>query len=245
MSGALLPALGTLGTVGSQALTPILGALPAGMVPAFIRTPRKIGTIVPDCVIEENHSDRVQVSTHPVADGFVNDHAYMQPASLTMRVGWTNSNLVGAATGGAISGFASGGFEGALTGAFQSGLSSFTEMRVKEVYEQMLKLQRSFQLMDIVTGKRTYKNMLLTEMSVKTDHTTEYALMMECHFQEILLAKAQKTTQPDMAAQSEADKTAKTEPTPEHSVTEDKGALSYGKDLLNWIQGGIKKIFGQ
>jgi hypothetical protein len=134
----------------------------------------------------------------------------MQPMSLTMRLGWTNANLVGSITSGAISGFASGGIGGALAGGGTGALSSFTETRVKEVYKTMLDLQKKFEPMTIVTGKRTYENMLLIDISTKTDHTTEYSMIMECHFQEVIRVNTRTTTQPTISNQEMPDKTGQT-----------------------------------
>ena len=78
-------------------------------------------------------------------------------------------------------------------------LSSFTEERAKEVYKQLVKLQFDHDAWDagkvalepfeLVTGKRTYDNMVITEISVRTDHTSEYALMIEVHMQEVCIVE--------------------------------------------------------
>jgi hypothetical protein len=45
-----------------------------------------------DAVIEEQHSDSVEITQHPVEVGsYISDHAYKKPAELTITMGWTIS----------------------------------------------------------------------------------------------------------------------------------------------------------
>jgi hypothetical protein len=203
MSGILGSGFGAVGSVlatpagaqlfgiGSQALTA------SGILPAFIRAGRKIGTIIPDVTIEEHHNDRWEITQHPIANGTpVTDHIYRQPAQVTMRLGWTNANPVGAAVGGFMQG---GGFSdigGGLLGAGQGLLGSATEQRVKDIYKHLLAMQTrapgdtsEIKPFELTTGKRTYPAMLISEISVSTDRHSEYALIMECRMQEVILVK--------------------------------------------------------
>jgi hypothetical protein len=206
MSGALV-AISSVAGIGVQALSA------SGLMPAWIRAPRSIGTIIPDVTIEESHSDRLTVTQHPIANGSpVSDHAYKMPATITMRLGFSNSNVVGAAVQGFMSG---GGFTdlaGGLAGAGEGLLSSFTEQRVKDIYAKLVALQFdktaweqggvALMPFKLTTGKRTYDNVVITEISVRTDHTSEYALMVECHMQEVFIVTTSSTTQPSQANQA-------------------------------------------
>ena len=60
--------------VGQQALAA------TGLMPAFIRAPRSIGTIIPDVTIEEHFSDRATVTMHPLAHGTVIFGSYVPAA---------------------------------------------------------------------------------------------------------------------------------------------------------------------
>lgn len=201
MSGAF-SALATVGSLGSQALSA------SGVLPAFIRNTRKIDTIIPDVVVTERHTDRLVVTQHPVADNTpISDHAYRMPAVLTMQCGWSNSNVVGAA----VSGFMSGG----LAGAGSSLLASATEQRVKDIYSQLLDLQFGKQrnnpdTFSVTTGKRNYTNMMITELSVSTDRHSEYALIVQCTMQEVIKAKIATTTAPAQQDQKKAETTTET-----------------------------------
>src|SRR4029077_19725214 len=106
MSGALL-------NTGLRAVTSVAGIgtellSATGLMPAMFKAPRKIGTIIPDVTIEESHSDRLTVTQHPVASGSqIADHAYKMPATITMRVGFSNSSVISAGVQGFMQG---GGF---------------------------------------------------------------------------------------------------------------------------------------
>jgi hypothetical protein len=201
IGGALTGLLGT----GMTFAGPALSAL-GDVIPAWIRQGRSIGDIIPDVTMEEQHSDRLQVTQHPLADNTpISDHAFRMPATLTMRCGWSNSNIVGA-----------------LVGAFTSGTSpfaAFTETRAQEVYEKLRALQGTpdgppVKRITIQTGKRKYENMVLTELSVTTDHTKEYSLFVEAHFQEVITVTTRTTTQDASSAEmADASKTGNTEST--------------------------------
>lgn len=127
--------------------------------------------IVPDVVISEEHLDEVVVTRHPVDTGAnVADHAYKQPSVLSCRFGWSdNSSLVNSM----------------LSGSFLRGITT-----TQKVYEQFLKLMNSFELLTIKTGKRQYKNMLLTSLQTTSNGDTENALILDARFEEVLTATA-------------------------------------------------------
>jgi hypothetical protein len=203
MSGALA-AGSQLFSIGSQAL----GA--TGLLPAFIRAPRSLGTIIPDVTIEEHHTDRMEITVHPVAQGTpISDHAYRQPCQVVMRLGWTNSNPVGSAVSGLMSGGLLGGAEGLA--------SSFTESRAKDIYQQLLNLQTGTQSgspnappnpqpFQLTTGKRNYPAMMIAELTVTTDRHSEYALMLEARLQEVIIVSTQITNTPGAADQADQSK---------------------------------------
>ena len=60
-------------------------------------TGRNLGGIVFAVVIEESHEDKVSITEHPVEQGAkISDHAYVEPASLTIRAGHSDSLGAGA-----------------------------------------------------------------------------------------------------------------------------------------------------
>lgn len=224
MSGALSGIIsGTVGGVGGGVASTVLGqALPqlsgiggiASQVLAFIRQPRSIGTIIPDVTIEEHFEDRLQVTQHPRAQGSpMSDHAYLMPKQVTMRCGWTNANPIGALTGGIVSGIASGASLGdTLSSTASDVLGTVTEQRAKQVYDKLLALQFNDKTQlkvtpfDLTAGKRTYKNMVITDLSVTNNHQTEYALIIEVRMQEVITI--QDTDTPTQSSQTLSSQTA-------------------------------------
>ena len=152
-----------------------LGGSAIGAISSIFINPRSIGGCHADVTIEERHEDVLTVTSHPVETGStISDHAYRQPAKVTIRCGWSNASI------------------GAIVGTVKSLLSgSFDTNYVRTVYNNFLTLQQSRQLFDVLTGKRNYTNMLITRLSIVTDATSENALMMTCECQEIMLATTQ------------------------------------------------------
>ena len=152
-----------------------LGGSAIGAISSIFINPRSIGGFHADVTIEERHEDVLTVTSHPVETGStISDHAYRQPAKVTIRCGWSNASI------------------GAIVGTVTSLLSgSFDTNYVRTVYNNFLTLQQSRQLFDVLTGKRNYTNMLITRLSIVTDATSENALMMTCECQEIILATTQ------------------------------------------------------
>jgi len=240
MSGALL-GISAAGGIATQALRA------TGLMPAMFGRTRKIGTIIPDVTIEESHSDRVTFTQHPVAVGSpVHDHAYRMPATVTMRLGFSNANVIGGAVQAGVEGFAKGGFGGALESAGESVFDSFTEEKVRKTYKKLLDMQfdqdaweankAPLKEFTLTTGKRTYKNMVITEISVRTDRTTEYSLMVEVHMQEVFFVKTSSTTQPSQTDQKNPSQTA----SPTDQAGKSAAPVKNPDSLL--VQGGFGRM---
>lgn len=148
---------------------------------------RSIGPFTAQVTIEEHHRDEMVITDHPVEDGAViSDHAFMLPSSLTIRAGWSESP-----TG-------AGGGLGDLLGEIDGRLSGLTSMTAgeglgspREMYQNMLELQRSRIPFEIQTGKRVYQNMLVRSLDTTTDPQTENAVIMTIECREILVVTTQ------------------------------------------------------
>lgn len=142
---------------------------------------RKIGLIVPDVVISEKHSDTLEITEHPVEDKApVADHAFRRPSDLVMEVG-----------------FSGGGSLLDLLDTSSIGLS--LGLSPKEVYQELLTLQRSRVPFDVTTGKRLYNNMLIRVLDVTTDKATENVLAATLTLKEALITSTQSITVADKA----------------------------------------------
>jgi len=219
MSG-FVTGLATVGTFAAPALSA------SGLMPAFIRQPRSIGAIIPDVTIEEQHTDRIAITQHPIADGTpVSDHAYLMPPQVTMRIGFTNANPVGAG----VSGFMEGGLEGAGEGL----LSTVMETRARDIYKKLRDLQQSFEPFQLTTGKRTYEHMMIAELSIRNDHTTEYALIVEVNMQQVFRVRTRTTQQPAQSDQAAPSKTASpTDEPPKQPDPKDRPTMLH--EITGW-----------
>lgn len=82
---------------------------------------------------------------------------------------------------------------------------------LSEIYQQLLQLQSSREPFDVVTGKRTYTNMLFKTLGQTTDQATENILAINATLQEIIIVSVEVTSVPARAKQANPGKTAGTE----------------------------------
>jgi hypothetical protein len=150
MSTPLLPGFGPNSLIGDIAGPYVLISAPS----------RYIDTVYPDIVVEERHTDRLEVTQHPIQTGAViTDHSFAPPAMLTMRCGF--SDCTARYTGYVI-----------------------------QIYDSFLALQATRQPFSVSTGKRLYDNMLITSMEVTTDQYNETSLSIVINLQQVTLAAA-------------------------------------------------------
>lgn len=140
-------------------------ALGGSVMGALFLKNRSIGGYIPDVVLEERHEDRLEITEHPIENGAnITDHAYKQPAEVEIRVMWRQNYTP--------------------VGSFLFGNQIGSK---SDVYDGLLRLQRDRTLIDVVTGKRTYKNALIEELRVTTDGDTENALEVRARIKELII----------------------------------------------------------
>lgn len=138
------------------------------LTPFFSRA-SNIGGIFPDATLEEHHVDELKITDHPVEQGAaITDHAYKLPVAVTIRAGWSNSSIN------------AGG----------------DPTYVQEIYQQLLTLQASRELIDIVTNKRLYQNMLITRIQTDTDRKTANSMYVTVECREVIIVTTQTVTVP-------------------------------------------------
>lgn len=117
---------------------------------ALIGTPgRSIGFIVPDVVMEEQHRDELVVTEFPVEDGAaITDHAYMRPAVLLMRCGFSNASA-------GTEGYARDVYTRFL--ALQRSRQPFSVSTGKRAYRNML-----INSLDIITDSHSESTLMVT-----------------------------------------------------------------------------------
>jgi len=152
-----------------------------------------IGGIAIEATLEEIHVDALHITRHPVEVGApITDHAYSRPKEVTIKAAWSNSGI------DAALGMVSALFSGTLSGMdYASG-----------VYSQLIALQESKQLFDIVTTKRQYSNMQLVALQSKVDEKTSSILNVIATCREIPIVYTQSTTLPAQSNQANPEQTA-------------------------------------
>ncbi|GAB7197665.1 phage baseplate protein [Dickeya oryzae] len=193
---------------------------------------RKIGIIIPDVVIAEKHSDTLEITEHPVEKptssgaGFVADHAYRRPSEVVMEVG-----------------FAGGGSLLDLVNTSAIGISA--GLSPKEVYQQLLDLQRERIPFDVVTGKRQYTNMLIRSLEVTTDRASENVLMAVLTLREVIISSTQTVQVTDKQDMKLGADTSATQNAGVKSPTQPNNSLLGKVDsLTDGFVGGALKFVG-
>lgn len=127
---------------------------------------RLIGDLSVQVIISESTKDVLTITRQPVQTGAsITDHAYKEPTSLSMRILQQDNSLVSAL------------------------LSTFSGNGLAAIYEQFLELQRKRTPFNVVTPKRLYKSMLISDISLTTDKNTENILALDITMQEVILVQ--------------------------------------------------------
>jgi len=142
--------------------------------PAFFMPARRsIGGIVAQVTIDEQASDDVQITEHPVEQGApIADHAFKRPSTVTIRAGWTRQY--------------------AWDLSAESG-----------VYGLLLSWQAALLPFDVATGKRHYTNMLIERLQVTTDNHSEFALMATITCRQVIIVSTSTTSAANTASNSD------------------------------------------
>lgn len=139
---------------------------------------RSIGTILPDVVVSEKHHDELEMTEHPVEAGAtITDHAFKLPATVVIQCGFGASGV-----------------------ATSDPFALHAAVNLSDIYDQLLKLQDPPTLVNVVTGKRLYKNMLIKSIAVETDVATENVLMVTVTCRQVIIATTQNFTVPAPAS---------------------------------------------
>ena len=153
--------------------------------------------LVAQVTVKESPIDELEVTNHPVEQGAsITDHSFKKQAELILEVGWSNSgfqSLLNDLTA----------FKTLLTGDGTGGFNY-----VDQVYQQLLTIQLSRIPINIVTGKRKYKNMLIRRMTAPTTSETENAIFVTMTLYEVLVAQTVASNFPDASVQANPQNTA-------------------------------------
>jgi hypothetical protein len=160
IGGPVGAAVGQLAQRAASYVVPFANWTPALFVPYR----RSIGGLYAQVTIDEQHTDEVQITDHPVEAGApISDHAFSRPQQIAITAGWSKAT--------------------AYDLSAESG-----------VYGLLLSLQTSFQPFDIYTGKRHYKNMLIERLAVTTDQHNEFTLIANIVCRQVIIVNTTSTT---------------------------------------------------
>lgn len=175
----------------------VVGAAQLGLQAIVVRPKRSIGAFVATVTIEEQHQDDLQITDHPVEIGAsITDHAYRRPSSVIIKAGWSSAPPAGnvlQSAANAVTGTINGAIgianqvSSALGGPSFSSVTGNQQKSIKEVYKDLLTLQAQRTLIDVLTGKRTYKNMLIESISETTNVDTESSLILTIKLREVIV----------------------------------------------------------
>ena len=133
--------------------------------------------VLPNLVLTEQHMESVRVTEQPVEIGAaITDHSFTEPARLQLGYYWTTSSIKGIVSD----------FTGEL---FSRGISNFSEAYVFNMYQKLVALKNNRYLCKVVTYKRVYENMVITDLKTVTDVENTYAMPIEITMQEIFMVK--------------------------------------------------------
>lgn len=178
----------------------------------LLRPRTSIGYIIPQVFIGSEGRDELTITDHPIETGApVSDHAYKQPATLNMTVGW--------GAGGLLVDF------------------SGTTNSVDDAYAALLDLQKLREPFTVTTSKRIYQNMMIASLGCTTNKETQNVIIIDVGLREVLIVDTQATTLPPKPNQAEPQKTAApdTEGTKQPTVPKTSAlldAVNAGKSLL-------------
>ncbi len=167
---------------------------------------RSINGVIPNVLIQEVHTDEIELTQHPVQEGAtITDHKFKKPKILKMSV---------------------------LFDGFTQG-----------IYQLLLEMQESNELLVVVTGRRVYENMQIKSLIVVTNKDTNFILKIDIELVEIIIVSVSVTESNSVASvdkQAMPTKTSKTQKIGAKKVQQVKDA---GKsEQVN--KSALKVLFG-
>lgn len=128
-------------------------------------------TIIPDVTITEQAVDEVQVTEHPVDTGAnIADHAFKKNSVIRCQFGWSDSSRL---------------INSVLDGSILKGLTT-----IQKVYEKLYELMEKRELLNLKTGKKLFKNVLITRLEQTTSEETESALICDVTFTQVQVVES-------------------------------------------------------
>lgn len=134
------------------------------------KSPGKVGHIIFDATLSENHHGEATLTQFPVEDGFnINDHARLEPRTFTIRGIITNAPI------------------GFLFSAFGN-----TD-RVQKAYDAIEELYLKREPITVVSSLKVYNNMVITSFSIPKDASTGDSVEISVDVQQLVTVTTKYT----------------------------------------------------
>lgn len=164
--------MATLGTLLNNARRNQTGS--GGVTILYKVTRAQIGALVLDASVQETHVANVEVTKHPVEQGAaISDHAREEPETVTIE-GLVSNTPIGEAERRAAGDQVKG----------QPG-------RASQALEQLLQMKKARELIDLVTGLRTYSNMLMTGLTIPRNAKQGEVLQFSAQFIQVRVVRSE------------------------------------------------------
>lgn len=139
---------------------------------------RKIDTLTAHTVIRETHNDQAVITDHPVEYGSpISDHMYVLPKRVDIEIVYSLSSGIN-------------GFKAIASLAKKGGKAPKT---LTDYYQAFLDIQTKSKLINIVTGKRVYNNMVIESIECTTDVDSEELLRLQLRCREVIIVYTSTT----------------------------------------------------
>lgn len=182
------------------------------------------GAVIFDASVVENHSQNATVTKYPVETGSdIADHIRVEPLSFTMTGAVSNTPIIPLAS-----------------------LTAQGDRRAENAFEKLRELQEKGALLTVTTTLRTYKNMVLTAISVPRDASRGNIVEAALTFEEMVTAKAdlvaaREAADPARAPQTDAGTNSPNAATPAQAAKAKTVAVD---TAATTVLGGIGRTLG-
>lgn len=191
-----------------------VGAL-GQLADVLLSTRASLSYIIPQVVLEEEHTDDVTVTDNPIETGApVSDHSFALPSQLTMVIGWSES-----------------------LNPFDISATSTTAQDAADV---LLDLQAQREPFNVTTLTRKYTDMLITSIRQRVTQETIKAPIFEVSLRKVFLVDTAVATLPPITQQAQPEKTAAPVDSGPKQVTPPKTSALL--DITNSLKGALKGV---
>lgn len=199
----------------------------------FKNNPTKIDSLTLDCSITEQHSGEVEVTDHPVEEGFnISDHARPKPDMLTITGMVSNTPIGQAGARRTIVAKDSGTNAGAdgfqFVTAVQEDHVKGVPGRAEDAIAVLRSIKSQGKIITVTTQIKVYTNMIMTNLQIPRDGKTGDSALFTATFKNITIVK-NKTTRKVQAKEPKAQPKAKAgkQTTPQANDAQKKKSIAY------------------